>query len=339
MKVVVTGAAGFIGSHTADALVDVGFDVIGIDSLDPGVHRAAPDYLNPRVEYCFADLRHWNLDDRFNDVELIVHFAALGGVARASREPANIIDANCRGTARLVEFGRKLKRLQRIVHASSFSVYGSNYSYRCSDCGVTGNGRRREKDMARGRYEVVCSQCGSDMAVLPIDENATPNPLETYGASKYMQELCYRGFDRAPVNIMRFSSAYGTRLRLEDGEATIIAKLAGWIRARQAPQLFEDGQQIRDWVHVSDIVATVIALASGGDGPPMVNVCSGKPTRLVEACDILAETMRVDCKPKIVGGYRPGDMRHCLGDATTLRRLIGREPVTFREGAASAFST
>ena len=337
MKALVTGAAGFIGSHIADKLVSEGFDVIGLDSLDPGVHHGAPDYLNPKVDYCFADLRWWRPDSRFDDVELIVHLAALGGVARASREPANIIEANCGGTARLVEFARGMKHLKRIVHASSFSVYGSNYSYRCTQCGATDSGKRTESDLRAGRFEVLCARCGGEMNILPIDETVTPNPLETYGSSKYMQELCFRGFDHAPVNIMRFSSAYGTRLRLEDGEATIIAKLAGWIRANQPPQLLEDGRQIRDWVHVNDIVATVLALARSSSAPPIVNVCSGAPTRLVEACEILANVVGTDCRPDIVGGFRPGDMRHCLGDATTLRNLIGREPISFRDGAGSAF--
>ena len=337
MKVLVTGAAGFIGSHIADAFVARGASVIGLDSLDPGVHHGAPDYLNPNVDYCFTDLRWWRPDARFDDVELIVHLAALGGVARASREPANIIDANVTGTARLVDFARGMKQLKRIIHASSFSIYGSNYSYRCPKCGATGTGARREEDMNAGRFEVMCAQCGSEMEILAITEDAQPNPLETYGASKYMQELCYRGFTHAPVNIMRFSSAYGTRLRLEDGEATIIAKLAGWIRAQQPPQLLEDGRQIRDWVHVDDIVATVLALSSGTNAPAFVNVCSGAPTRLVEACEILAKAVEVDCRPDIVGGFRPGDMRHCLGDASTVRGVIGRDPISFRDGAASAF--
>src|SRR5436190_1964192 len=115
----------------------------------------------------------------------------------------------------------------------------------------------------------------------------------------------------------------------------IIAKLAGWIRANQPPQLLEDGRQIRDWVHVNDIVATVLALARSSSAPPIVNVCSGAPTRLVEACEILANVAGTDCRPDIVGGFRSGDMRHCLGDATTLRNLIGREPISFRDGAGS----
>src|ERR1700680_1525115 len=134
MKVLVTGAAGFIGSHTVDALVARGATVIGLDSLDTGVHRAIPQYLNPRVEYCFADLRTWRPDSRFTEVEAVVHLAALGGVARAAHEPAHIIEANCGGTARLAEATRQWPRLRRIVLGSSFSVYGSNYKYHCPAC-------------------------------------------------------------------------------------------------------------------------------------------------------------------------------------------------------------
>jgi dTDP-L-rhamnose 4-epimerase len=338
MKVLVTGAAGFIGSHIVDRLVERGDEVIGLDSLDPGVHHSAPDYLNPRAEYCFADLRYWHPDERFDDVELVVHLAALGGVARAAREPANIIDANCGGTARLVDAARNWKKLRRVIVAGSFSIYGSNYNYRCTSCGNEMNGNRSVEALDAGKFEVTCAKCGGATEVLAITESATPAPLETYGASKYMQELCFRGFTAAPVSIMRFSSVYGTRLRLDDGEATIIAKLAGWIRAGQRPKLFEDGKQIRDWVYVGDIVSTVEALADSDNAPAVVNVCSGVATTLSEACVAIAEAIGVDCAPEVVGGFRPGDMRHCLGDPSTLRALIGRDPVPFSAGARRAFA-
>jgi len=337
MKVLITGAAGFIGSHIVDRFVDRGDSVIGLDSLDPSVHHRVPTYLNPGADYCFADLRHWQTDERFDDVDFVVHLAALGGVSRAAREPANVIQANCGGTARLIEAARGWKRLQRIVLASSFSIYGSNYVYRCVTCGQQTSGERSSEDLERGRYEVLCRACGGNTEVLPITETATPSPLETYGASKYMQELCFRGFEAAPVSIMRFSSVYGMRLRLDDGEATIIAKLAGWIRDGKRPTLFEDGQQIRDWVYVGDIVDTVEALATSDAPPAVVNVCSGVPTTLVAACQAISEAVGVDAEPQVVGGFRAGDMRHCLGDPSTLRRLIGRDPVPFLEGARLAF--
>jgi dTDP-L-rhamnose 4-epimerase len=338
MTILVTGGAGFIGSHVVDALVGQGHEVICVDSLDPGVHHGAPSYLRNDVDYCFADLRHWQPDDRFQDVMAIVHLAALGGVSRAAREPANIITANCAGTARLVEEARHWPRLKRVILGSSFSIYGSGYTYACLQCGARRTGERQQDDLTAAQFEVTCAKCGGPTAVEPITECATPAPLETYAASKYMQELCFRGFSACPVHIMRFSSVYGTRLRLDDGEATIIAKLAGWIAGGQRPKLFEDGEQIRDWVYVGDVVAATLALLEQ-DTPWLVNVCSGVPTSLRAACGLIGEALGMDGTPEVAGGFRPGDMRHCLGDPARLTSLIGRKPLPFREGAHLAFAS
>ncbi len=337
MKVLVTGGAGFIGSHVVDACAHEGYEVVCVDSLDPAVHPKAPDYLRGDVDYRFEDLRSWQPSADVENVGAIVHLAALGGVTRASREPANVIDANCRGTARLVEYASRLPELKHVIVAGSFSVYGSNYEYACPECGVTRDASRQESDLASNRYEVYCRNCNKEARILPITESAPPSPLETYGASKYMQELCFRGFSRAPVTVLRFSSVYGDRLRLDDGEATIIARLAGWIRAGEQPLLFEDGRQIRDWVYVGDIVAAVLSILKGKPVPAVVNVCSGVPTRLTEACESIASAYGVSCVPKILGGYRTGDMRHCLGDPAALKRLLERDPVSFKDGAALAF--
>jgi dTDP-L-rhamnose 4-epimerase len=337
VKTVVTGAAGFIGSHVVDALRKRGHDVIGIDSLDPGVHHGPPAYLRSDVDYCFADLRHWVPDERFNDTEAVVHLAALGGVARASRERANILQGNVGGTARLAEAASGWPKLRKIVSVSSFSIYGSNYRYRCSSCGSEQDASRRIEDLTAGRYEVLCRLCGAECRVLPITEATASNPLETYGASKYMQELCFRGFGHCPVNIVRLSSVYGDRLRLDDGEATIIAKLAGWIRSGVTPKLLEDGRQLRDWVYVGDVVDSVLALLHQDVHQPVINICSGVGTTLLEACARLSEVIGVDCTPKVVGGFRPGDMRHCLGDPSLMRSLLRRDPIRFHDGAERAF--
>lgn len=339
MKVLVTGGAGFIGSHIVDALCAAGNSVICIDSLDSGVYHYPPSYLRSDVEYHFIDLRNLRADRSFEDVEAIVHLAALGGVTRAAREPLNIIEANALGTARLVDLARNLPHLKKIVLAGSFSVYGSNYKYACPQCLTEGTGDRREEDLQNSRFEVYCPSCQGEMQILPITEDTPPAPLETYGTSKYMQELCFRGFTESPIHILRFSSVYGDRLRLDDGEATIIAKMAGWVRNRQRPKLFEDGRQMRDWVYVSDIVDSALALLNGASAPEIINVCSGVPTRLFEACELLAHTYNVDCPPEVVGGYRLGDMRHCLGDTTSLQKLLGRPPIPFTKGVELAFGS
>ena len=338
MKVLVTGGAGFIGSHVVDAFRQSGAEVLVLDSLDAGVHRKVPDYLRKDVDYCFADLRNWNPDERFKDVEFVVHLAALGGVSRAAKETENVLDANVRGTVRLLQAARQWPHLKRVVLASSFSIYGSNYKYKVPSTGKVLDASRRVEDLEAGIFEVRDPQTKEAAEILPIATDATPSPLETYGASKYMQELCFRGFDACPVTFFRFSSVYGKRLRLDDGEATIIAKLAGWISEGISPKLLEDGNQIRDWVYVGDLVEGIMRVSTMTDAPAVVNVCSGKPTTLRQACDILQQVMGVDCKPTIVGGYRPGDMRHCLGDATGFAKLLGRQPLTFEAGAKLTFS-
>jgi len=338
VKILVTGGAGFIGSHVVDAFRRTGIDVVCIDSLDPGVHTGPPGYLRSDVDYCFADLRRLNPDPRFDDVDVVVHLAALGGVSRAAREPLNVIDANCGGTARLVEIARSWSRLRLVVLVSSFSVYGSKYAYRCSGCGHETDGSRVGSDLDAGRYEVTCRLCGMEAEILPITELAQPNPLETYAASKYMQELCFRGFAQCPVSILRLSSVYGPRLRLNDGEATIIARIAGWVRAGQRPKLLEDGRQIRDWVFVGDVVGAIQALLDSPSAPSLVNICSGIRTSLAEACERVSEAFGVHCPPEIVGGYRPGDMRHCLGDPSAFKALLGRDPLALKDGAPLAFN-
>ncbi|MFK8030838.1 MAG: NAD-dependent epimerase/dehydratase family protein [Gammaproteobacteria bacterium] len=337
MKVLVTGGAGFIGSHIVDALRNDGDEVFVVDSLDPGVFRAPPPYLRDDVDYCITDLRNWRPDERHLEMDAIIHLAALGGVSRAANETAEVIGANCAGTARLVEVSRDMPNLKRIVLAGSFSVYGTGYVYECNSCGWTGDGERKQEDLEAGRYEVFCGSCGGETEVQPITESANMSPLEAYGASKYMQELCFRAYDHCPVSILRFSSVYGDRLRVDDGEATIVAKLAGWIAAGKKPDLYEDGRQIRDWVYVGDVVDAARALINGVSAPPVVNVCSGVPITLVDACQHIATALGTTCEPNVVGGFRAGDMRHCLGDPSTLAALIGRHPIAFEEGASLAF--
>lgn len=338
MRVLVTGGAGFIGSHVVDALVARGAAVVCIDSLDSAVHAGPPSYLNPAAEYRFVDLRSWSPEPADGRIEAVVHLAALGGVARAAREPANLVSANAGGTARLVEAISDWPCLRRVVVASSFSVYGEAYRYQCDHCGTVTDGKRWADDLDRGRYEVTCRVCGGPTQVLPLTELAEPAPLELYGASKLMQELCFRGFTTCPVHVLRQSSVYGSRLRLDDGEATIIARIAGWVRAGQPPRLLEDGLQIRDWVHVDDAVGAMMALVDEVPAPPVINVCTGIKTTLGDACRHIADALSSGIQPEVVGGYRPGDMRHCLGDPSALIELLGREPRSLASAVHQAFS-
>ncbi len=339
MKILITGGAGFVGSHLVDACLERGLEAYCVDSLDAQIYERPPDYLNPEARYSFADLRHWQPAPWLEEIEAVAHLAALGGVARAGREPANVISANAGGTARLLELlTRHCPRLRRFVLVSSFSVYGSGYSYVAPSTGEELGADRRTEDLEAGRFEVYSPETGEIARIVPIREDAPPQPLEIYGASKYMQELCLRGFALCPATILRLSSVYGSRMRWHDSEATILGRIAGWLSEQRSPELLEDGRQIRDWVWAGDVVEATVKLLTGAqEAPPVINVCSGVPTHLDDACRQMAAALGVDISPALVGGYRPGDMRHCLGDATRLTSLLGRPPLSFRQGADKMF--
>jgi nucleoside-diphosphate-sugar epimerase len=238
--------------------------------------------------------------------EAVVHLAAFGGVARAAKHPRTIFEANTVSTVNLVEQMRKMPGLRRVILASSFSVYGN--------------------------------------ATTPTGEDVPFGPLEAYAASKGAQELAFVG-QGLPLTTLRFSSVYGRRMHWDDAEATILAKLAGWIARGEKLTINEDGYQSRDFVHVSDIVATVRMLLA--QSPPsgvvpavrrLINVCSGQPTTLRRAIEVISHVVGKVSEVEYTGKARPGDMRHCLGDPARLRGLLGREPLSFALGAIDAFA-
>lgn len=342
MKVLVTGAAGFVGSQLVDHLRMQGIDVIGIDNLDPLVHKVPPAYLRQDVDYQFVDLRNWSLSPDSHDIEAVVHLAAVGGVQRAARDPAEVIDNNAVGTARLVQQAQKLPNLKRFILMSSFSVYGNAYTYRLADTRTIPASRNPE-DLEAGRFGVYCPRTGEQGVICPINESAPLQPLETYGASKAMQELCLAGFEEASIGpaktiTMRASSIVGPRMRWFDEDATIIARIAGWLSKGQQATVFEDGLQCRDWIAVNDVVEAIFRLLSMPDVPSVLNLCSGVPTTLLEACEQIATTIGIKSDPVIRPQARSGDMRDCLGDATALKSLLGRDPIPFKEAAASMFT-
>ncbi|KKW45848.1 MAG: NAD-dependent epimerase/dehydratase [Parcubacteria group bacterium GW2011_GWB1_56_8] len=332
MRVLVTGAMGFIGSHVVDALVRDGHDVVGLDSLDKSRHPdGQPGYLSAGARYVSADLRS-DLVLKLMAPEAVVHLAALGGVARAAREPAEVIDANVLGTVNLVETIRERWNVNVAILISSFSVYGSGYTYQCLACSAKRDASRSREQLDRGQYEVICDKCGGNTGITPIAINAPLLPLETYGATKLAQE---RAFVKANtccnVRILRLSSVYGSRMQLHGAEATILGHIIGQIQKGVGPSFFEDGKQTRDWVWVGDVVDSV-RMALGRKGEAITNVCSGHATSLLDAARMAASIIGVDVEPVVVGGHRAGDMRHCLGDPSQMQLLIGRSSTKLDDG-------
>jgi len=235
-----------------------------------------------------------------------IHMAAFGGVSFAAKHPRQIFESNVDATIQLVDQLRKMPELKRVILASSFSVYGN--------------------------------QC-------PVTEESPVAPIETYAASKLAQELCFRGAP-LPLSVLRFSSVYGRRMRLDDSEATIMAKLVGWISRGDAFEINEDGYQTRDFVHVGDVVDAIRGLlasaAPSGVVHPrqaLVNVCTGEAITLRRTIETLSQILGKPAKVEYNGKARPGDMRDCRGgDVSRLRGLLGRSPTTFALGAIEAFA-
>lgn len=281
-------------------------DALSLDGHDVlGVDAKAPREGAPGT-HVRNDLRDTYFP-KDSGFDACVHLAAFGGVARAAQHPRTIFEANANATINLVDQLRKMPSLRRVILASSFSVYGA-------------------------------------ATPIPWTEETPTGPLEPYAASKMAQELAFVGRG-LPLTTLRFSSVYGQRMRLEDSEATIIAKLAGGIAKGEKLTIFEDGYQTRDFVHVSDIVAVIRHLLSeatpSGVVPErrrLLNVCTGEATSLRYAIDTLSKILGKAPVVEYPGTARPGDMRHCRGNPARVQSLLGRPMKSFALGAIDAFA-
>lgn len=329
-----TGGAGFIGSHTVDLLLDHGYDVTVLDNLEPQVHgspTSVPDYLNPKARLVIGDFR----DERtfaplLRESDAVIHLAALVGVGQSMYEPSRYISTNTNGTAslleRLVTIGQNIKKM---VVASSMSIYGEG-EYRCSHCGLEVHpSLRDEKALMAKKWEHSCPSCASLLVPQPTDEETSPMPTSIYAMSKrHQEEMCIligRTYG-IPTVALRYFNAYGSRQSLRNPYTGACAIFSSRLLSGNAPYLFEDGQQVRDFTHVKDVArATVLALEGSGADYQAVNVGTGKPTSILHLAETLAELYDRKVKPLVSQEYRKGDIRHCYAETTKARRLLGFE--------------
>jgi dTDP-L-rhamnose 4-epimerase len=337
--ILLTGGAGFIGSHIADALVAKGHDVRILDSLLPAAHRRRPDYLNPGAEYVEGDVRDPDTVARaLRGVDAVCHQASMVGLGQTMLDVAEYVRHNDLGTAVLLRELAAVRFTGRLVLASSMVVYGEG-GYRCPDHGPTRPAPRALPDLAAGRFEPSCPRCGLELEPEAIDESAPLDPRSVYAATKLHQEhLCF-AFSRetgVPVTALRYHNVYGPRMPRDTPYAGVAAIFASALAAGQAPRVFEDGRQLRDFVHVRDVAcANVIALTA--DHPPAgaLNVASGHPRSVGEMASALAAAARADTAgggepetidvpvPVVTGEFRLGDVRHVFASAERAARELG----------------
>jgi dTDP-L-rhamnose 4-epimerase len=329
--VLITGGAGFIGSHLVDALVARGVAVRVLDSLEPQVHGPGATrarHLPAGVEFVHASVCDAAAVDRaLAGIAGVVHLAAQVGVGQSMYAIVPYVDDNVRGTAvlldRLVNGGH---RVQRLVVASSMSIYGEG-RYRCPTCGPVAPAPRPLAQLQARDWEVRCPVCGATTTPAPCDEAKPIAPTSVYAVTKRDQEelcLCVgRAYGIGTV-ALRLFNVYGPRQALSNPYTGVGAIFSSRLLNGQRPLVFEDGRQSRDFIHVSDIVAALcLALERHDVADVALNVGTGRVTSVAALAETIARAMRVTLSPEIVGRFREGDIRHCVADVSRIHRLLG----------------
>ncbi len=339
MRVLVTGGAGFVGSHTVDLLLEQGHAVVVLDSLDSQVHGEVSDYptnllahsKNPRLRFIRGDVRdRTTLLEALDGVEAILHLAAAVGVGQSMYQPVHYCSVNVGGTAQLLELLVETPAsVHKVVVASSMSVYGEG-AYRCEACGEVFPLGRDPRDLADGFWELRCPFCRRFVTPLPTREGKPFAPTSIYAVTKRAQEELVLEFGKAyrlPVSALRYFNIYGPRQSLSNPYTGVVAIFLSRLLNNKPPLIFEDGLQSRDFIHVRDVArANSLALTSSKADFRVVNIGNGTAVAVLEMFQQLSRILGKSITPGVTGKFRAGDIRHCFSDSTQAQTLLGWEP-------------
>ncbi len=339
--ILITGGAGFVGSHLADGLLREGHSVRVLDNLTPQVHgRKLPTYLSPEVEIVYGDVRDAGaVRQALEGVDAVYHFAATVGVGQSMYEIQRYMDVNTLGTAQLLQVLLDTKTpVEKLVVASSMSIYGEG-AYTCAEHGPVAPPIRGNAQLRSGDWDPKCPVCAGPLTPRPTAEDKPSEVTSVYALSKRDQEelcLTYGRVYDLPVVALRFFNIYGTRQALSNPYTGVAAIFASRLLNNQAPLVFEDGEQQRDFVNIHDIVrANLLALERPEANGHVINVGSGRPISIARVAELLSTALGKDIPHQVTHRYRSGDIRHAYADLAKARRLLGYEPqVTHEAGFA-----
>jgi dTDP-L-rhamnose 4-epimerase len=328
MRALVTGGAGFIGSHVVDALIDGGHEVVVLDNLDPAAHDGPPEWLRSDVAYIWGDVADsgpWR--EALPGCDVICHQASKVGLGVDFADAPAYARSNDLGLAVGLAEAHQLGFSGRLVLASSMVVYGEG-SYRCHEHGSVRPPPREIGDLEAGRFEPRCPRCGSELEPGLVPESAQTDPRNVYAATKLHQEHLAAAFARehpsVAVTSLRYHNVYGPRLPANTPYAGVASIFRSALAAGRRPRVVEDGGQRRDFVHVRDVArANLLAITRQRPVRAALNVASGKPTTLLDMAQALAAAHGQGLEPEVVGGYRLGDVRHVTASTEAAAACLG----------------
>lgn len=336
--VLITGGAGFIGSHVASELISAGYPVRVLDSLVTQVHGEMPErptYLHKDVEFILGDVRNPEVvDEALSGVDAVYHFVALVGVGQSMYQVAEYTSVNNLGTAVLLE--RLVKQpVNKLVVASSMSVYGEGL-YVTPDGAPYSHAARTAKQLKAHDWEMRTPD-GLSLQPVATPESKRPSLASVYALSKYDQEQMCLMMGRAygiPTVALRFFNAYGPFQSLSNPYTGVLAIFASRLMNNKRPIIFEDGRQLRDFVSVYDVAqACRLALEIEAAQDMVFNIGSGEAVTVCDVASRLSKVLGKNLEPEITGKYRVGDIRHCYPDVSQAQQVLGYKPkITLEEG-------
>ncbi len=344
--VLVTGGAGFIGSHVVDALLAADVTVTVLDNLDPAahaVHGGPPDFLDARARFVHADVRDaaaW--EQALAGVDAVCHQAGKVGLGVDFGDAPAYVDHNDAGFVTGLRVLHDRRFDGPVVLASSMVVYGEG-SYRCAEHGAIRPPPRAAVALAAGQFEPPCPECGAALTPCAVVENTPLDPRNVYPATKVHQEHLLSSFARehptaVTATALRYHNVYGPRMPRDTPYAGVASIFRSALAAGHAPRVTEDGHQMRNFVHVRDVArANVLALGRHDGGPLAVNVASSTPRSVGEMAFALARAFGADPDderwPVVTGGYRLGDVRHVFASpARAVADLGFTSEIGFEDG-------
>lgn len=338
MRVLITGGAGFIGSHIALQLIEKGYDVTVLDNLLAQIHGDNPKKTSPlycsvkdKTRFIKADVcDRAALESAISDADYIIHLAAETGTGQSMYEIKRYVDVNIGATALLLDVLTNTKHhVKRVVVAESRAIYGEG-KYHCDKCGDVYPTERKDEDMAKGDFECHCPNCGGKVTLVATTEDSAIHPSSVYGIGKQVQgqlvHLICKNIGVESVSY-RYQNVYGPGQSLTNPYTGILSIFSTRIKNRKEINIFEDGKESRDFVYIDDVVDATIAgmevLEANGH---VFNIGTGIATDVLTVAKTLCKHYGIDVPLNVSGNYRLGDIRHNYADISLAKKILSFEP-------------